>query len=788
MSGFYSRRRRLHGSNRIVLLSTLSKFLFFGLIGFIVVIFGLFLWYGRDLPTPGKLVSAQQDQSTRIFDRSGILLYSVYQKDNRVYIPLSQIPQDLQHATISIEDKNFYQNAGFSPISYLRVLKDFVLHGQLTGGSGLTQQLVKNSLLQTNERTLPRKIKELILAIQVDKKYSKDQILEMYLNDVPYGGSNIGVEAAAESYFGKHAKDLDLAQSAFLAGLPQGPTLYSPYSGNKYYLGRSQDVLNSMVSNGYISQKQDDDAYKEIKAMQFSGDKDGSMKAAHFVLYVKNYLENTLHFSEQQIDNGGLQVTTTLDYTMQKQAEDIVKEEIGKLKGYDVGNGAAVVTNPKTGEVLTMVGSKDYFGTSEPKGCDPAKTCVFTPNVNAAIANRQPGSSLKPIIYATAFEKGYTPATMIMDVKTDFPNNDDKKTVFTPVNYDGKDHGPQQIRFALGNSLNIPAVKTLARVGLKDAMQNAYNMGLNNLQPTADAMANVGLSLVLGGRETTLLDETTAYGVFATGGMRHDPVFVLKVTDSKGNVLYQAHPSDGQQVMPENVCFLISHILLDNNARLMDFGPNSWLVVPGKTVSVKTGTTDDKRDNWTVGYTPSYVVGVWVGNNDNSSMNQAISSGITGASPIWNRIMSMVLKGKPDEVPKQPSDVIAVTIDALGGGLPVAGQSTRSEYFIKGTEPTAPAAIYQEVKLSKHQQGKLANQGEIDAHDYDTKAYIVFHEDDPVSQDGKNRWQDAINTWLQTNYVGQDQYHPPTDVSDYNESNNNNPTETPTPTPTPTPN
>ncbi|HET9946472.1 MAG TPA: penicillin-binding transpeptidase domain-containing protein, partial [Patescibacteria group bacterium] len=357
------------------------------------------------------------------------------------------------------------------------------------------------------------------------------------------------------------------------------------------------------------------------------------------------------------------------------------------------------------------------------------------------------------------FEKGYTPATEVMDVKTDFPTGDPTTPTFTPANYNGKFNGPVQLRFALGNSLNIPAVKMLARVGIKDVMQNGYAMGISNWQPTDQNLKSVGLSLVLGGRETTLLDETTAYSVFANKGIRQDPVFLLKVTDSKGNVLYENHPTQGPRVMPENITFLISHILLDNNARLLDFGPNSELVVRGKTVSVKTGTTNDFRDNWTLGYTPSYVVGVWVGNNDNTPMSN-VASGITGAAPIWNRIISYVLKGKNDEPPQKPDDVNAVTVDALFGGLPTAGMPTRSEYFIKGTEPTSPSTVYQQK---------------------DGKVYYVVREDDPVSTDGQNRWQAGIDAWIKTAHSAADyQWYPPDDLL---KSLNIQPTNTPTPTP-----
>lgn len=758
---FRSRRRRQNllgqiwlfffpatgGSSRIMLYSRIARLTLFALLIGIGIFVILFIWYGRDLPAPGKLINSSLAESTRIYDRKGVLLYSVYKDQNRAYVSLKDIPKNVQQATIAIEDRNFYTNSGFSITGYIRSAIDLVIYRRIvSGGSTLTQQLVKNVLLQDTQQTFIRKLKELILAIQVDKRYSKDQILEMYLNDVPYGGANIGVESAAEAYFGQHAKDLDLAQSAFLAGLPQAPSIYSPFSGNKYYLARTKAVLDAMRDLGNISEKQDEAAYKEVQNMNFS-DTDRSIKAPHFVMYVKQLLAQ--QFGEAAVENGGLQVTTTLDYDIEKHAEDTVKTEIGNLKGYHVANGAAMVMDPKTGQILAMVGNTDYFDTS------------IDGNYNDALANRQPGSSLKPIMYATAFEKGYTPATEVMDVKTDFPSGDPTNPNYQPVNYDGKYHGPIQLRFALGNSMNIPAVKMLARVGVKDVMTNAFNMGIKNWEPTSSNIANVGLSLVLGGRETTLMDEMTAYSVFADGGQKHDPVSILKVTDSHGNTLYQNQDKPGVQVMPKEVTFLISHILLDNVARTLEFGPNSWLVVPGKTVSVKTGTTDNKKDNWTIGYTPSYVVGVWVGNNDNTAMNQAIASGETGASPIWEKIMSYVLKGKPDEAPQKPDNVVAVTVDSLFGGLPYNGQPTRSEYFIKGTEPTAPSSVYQQK---------------------DGKTYYVVREDDPVSTDGVNRWQQGIDSWITQNHSAADyQWYPPEDLL---KSLNIAPTSPVTPTPT----
>lgn len=799
--GNFSFKNPFQASN-LSLWSNIAVYSFYILIAGLILTVGMFLWFSRDLPSPGKLVNAQLGQSTRIFDKNGILLYSVYNKDagDRVYTPLPKIAKYVQQGTISVEDRNFYTNSGFSITGYLRAIRNIIIYHSIAGGgSTLTQQLVKNVLLQDTSQTLPRKIKELILAIEVDKKYSKNDILEMYLNDVSYGGTNIGVEAASEAYFNKKADQLDLAQSAMLAGIPQAPTSYSPFNPEKYYIARTNVVLTRMVEDGYITDKQKTDALNEVKNMTFSHENSVSLKAPTFVMMVKQQLSK--QFGEQAVESGGLQVTTTLDYGIQKQVEQIIPDELAKIKNYHVGNAAAIVTDPKTGAVLAYAGGKDYFCKAEPDGCTPGKNCTFEPYVDLAAADRQPGSSLKPIMYATAFSKGYTAASLLMDTPTDFPLNDGSGKMYTPVNYDGKFMGPMQVRFALGNSRNIPAVKMLAKVGIKDVMQNAYNMGISNWQPTSANLSSVGLSLVLGGRETTLLDETTAYGTFADQGVRHDPVFITKVTDAKGNVLYEYKPTQGTQVLSPEISFLISHILLDNNARQPEFGLYSSLVVPGKTVSVKTGTTDDKRDNWTMGYTPSYVVGVWVGNDDNEPMNQAISSGITGAAPIWNGIMRAILKGKPDEQPKKPDDVNAVQIDAYGGGLPVDGKPTRSEYFIKGTEPTAKSPIYQKLKVQKGDHTKAASQDQIDHGDYDQVDFIVLHEDDPVSTDGQNRWQAGIDTWIKQTYAADHpEYYPPGGVTQDSQRANTtptptsangneggNPTDTPTPTLTPTP-
>ncbi len=721
-------------------LSSATTLILLLIAGVILLLVTTVIVFAIQVPSPEQLSNANSAKATKIYDRNGQLLYDIFKNQNRTPVKLSDIPDFVKEATISIEDKNFYKHGGFSVTGIARAAIQLVLNRQIEGGgSTITQQLVKNSLL-TPEQSIVRKIKEVILAVQVERVYSKDQILEMYLNSIPYGGTAYGIEAAANLYFGIHAKDLDLAQSAMLAGLPQMPSVYSPYGADPSRgKARQKEVLDSMVQNGYITQKQAGDAYNE-KLVYRTAQKEVGFKAPHFVMYVKQKLIE--QYGEQVVEQGGLQVTTTLDYNLQSQAENIVKGEINKLGAYHVGNGAAVIMDPKTGEILSMVGSKDYFGTSEPAGCIEGSTCTFEPDVNATLSLRQPGSATKPVTYSAALQKGYTAATVLMDVPTQFLGGAGQPP-YAPVNYDGRWHGPIQVRYALGNSINIPAVKMLALVGIKNDMQLAYNMGMTNWQPTDENVNNVGLSLTLGGRETSLLDLTDVYSTLADKGVQHDPVSILKVTDSNNNVLYEYKPSDGRKVLDEGIAYIISDILADNGARTMEFGPNSVLRVPGKTVSVKTGTTDEKRDNWTVGYTPSYVVGVWVGNNDNEKMNPVISSGITGASPIWQKLMIAAIGNKPDEKYPQPGDVTSMDIDGLMGGLPKDGSPTRKEYFIKGTEPSGISPAYQNQKVCRNNPHRLSGDGE----DGDQKDIIMLTENDPT---GANKWQEGIDSWVLT--------------------------------------
>lgn len=644
-------------------------------------------------------------------------------------------------------------------MGYVRAFRNSLLRGGIAGGgSTLTQQLVKLTLL-SSEQTLPRKIKELILATQVDKKYTKDQILELYLNVAPYGGSTVGIETASENYFGKKAKDLTLVESAVLAAFPQRPSYFYPYGEYpKAYISRATDVLRRMREDGYITTQQEQAAVKQLPGVKFLK-KSHAIKAPHFSFYVKNMLID--QFGENMVEQGGLQVTTTLDYKLEEKAEAIVEEEVNNARSLKVGNGATIALDPTNGEILAMVGSKDFFATSS---ATTNGSVGFDGQFNVITqALRQPGSSIKPVTYATALSKGYTASTLLMDVKTSFPNQGEAD--YVPVNYDGKFHGPVQMRFALGNSFNIPAVKMLAMVGIKDMLTTANDMGLTTLAPTDENMKRFGLALTLGGGEVHPIDLAVAYSAFANGGYKVEPVAILKVVDRNGRVLYENHSKAKQRVLSEDVAFIMSHMLLDNNARLIEFGPNSYLNITSRQVAVKTGTTDDKRDNWTVGWTPNILVATWVGNNDNSPMSQTLASGVTGAAPIWRRVILEAIKGRSAQEFKKPDNVIAMTIDSFGGGAPVDGRPTRSEYYIKGTEPQGPSAIYKELKVSKTDSNKLASDSEVAHHEYDLRKYVVFAESDPVSTDGRNRWQEGINEWLKDNYKDDPLYHPPTETS-----------------------
>jgi penicillin-binding protein 1C len=607
----------------------------------------------KALPNPQLLTQRDLEVTTKIFDRNGILLYEIYTDQNRTPLPLLQIPKLMQEATISIEDKDFYKHPGFSMTGIIRAARETILNKQMQGGSTITQQLIKSALLSP-EITVGRKVKEIILAFWAERIYSKNQILEMYLNQVPYGGTAWGIEAAAWTYFGTPVSGLNLAQIAVLAGLPAAPTEYSPFGTHpEKAFERQKEVLRRMNEDRYITPRQEQEAL--ATSVRFVTPH-VPILAPHFVMYVKDILEE--QYGPRLVEQGGLRITTSLDRTMQEKAETIVRSQIDSLAGLRVGNGAALVTSPATGEILAMVGSYDYF--------DVARDG----NVNVTTSLRQPGSSIKVVNYAAALENGFTAATILDDSPVVYQTSGSKP--YAPVNYDGKFHGLVPLRYALGNSYNVPAVKTLAKIGVASMVEKGQAMGIKSWKDPN----RFGLSLTLGGGDVTMLDMARVFGTLANGGREMELQPILEVTDYTGHVLEKNTPKTGAQAVKPEVAWIIGNILSDNTARIAAFGPNSSLVIPGRTVSVKTGTTDSKRDNWTIGYTPSLLTVVWVGNNNNAPMDPLLTSGITGAAPIWHDIMTEFLKDRADEVPAKPDGVTS---------LPC--YFNRPEYFIIGTEP-----------------------------------------------------------------------------------------------------
>ena len=673
--------------------------LLFLLIPIILLTLFLYFFIFKDLPSPTRLSSTSLPQSTKIYDRNSTLLYTIYADKNQSFVPLSHIPKNLQHATIAIEDKDFYNHGAIDIRGIIRAGYATLFKKQLQGGSTLTQQLVKTSLL-TPERTLQRKAKELFESIATELIYSKDKILEMYLNQVPYGGTAYGVDAAAQTYFGKNVSKLTLSEAALLAGLPESPTTFSPFGSHPELAKKRQlDVLSNMYNQKYITK----DEYEKAKTAPLVYKKiSNPILAPHFVLYVKDLLIKK--YGSKTVEQGGLNVKTSLDLGLQSFTQDTVASEVAKLVNYNVGNGAALITNPGTGEILAMVGSKNYFDETSDG------------NVNVTLAHRQPGSSIKPINYAVGLIKGFTAATPFIDQATCYPNP--SGAPYCPKNYDGKFRGVIQMRYALGNSINTSAVQMLKINGIEAMVATASAMGITDYEKDP---SRYGLSLTLGGGEVTMLEMATAYGVFANSGYRIDLHPILKVTDSHGRTLEQYSPPTspifGKRVLPPGVSFIISDILSDNGARVLEFGPSSALRI-GKSlpVPVKTGTTNDLRDNWTIGYTPSFVVAAWVGNNDNTSMSN-IASGVTGAAPIWNTLMNHVIDDKPLEKPAKPSNVIGMNICSTSGLLPPPADKgscpTRFEYFILGTQPKRSDAGLQKVFIDKT-TNDLAKAGQTD--------------------------------------------------------------------------
>jgi 1A family penicillin-binding protein len=666
----------------------------------------------KDLPSPDKLITRDQIVSTKIYDRHGQLLYKIYRQQNRTLVKLEEIPLYLRQATISIEDREFYSHQGLSPRGIVRAVYRNLFLGRLSGGSTITQQLVKNALL-TPERTWRRKTKEVVLALWVETQFTKDEILQMYFNEVGYGGAAYGIEEASQLYFGKSVREVDLAEAALLAGLPVSPTRYSPFGAHpELAKWRQEQVLRTMVENKYLTPQQAQEALTQ--ELIFAPQKT-DIRAPHFVMYVKDLLVEK--YGQKMVEEGGLEVRTSLDSKIQDFAQAVVTQEIDQLKKLRISNGAALVTNPQTGEILAMIGSRDYFD-KENDG-----------NYNVTTARRQPGSSIKPVNYSVALTMGFTPATIIPDTPITFriPG----QPPYSPVNYDNRFHGNVPLRIALASSYNVPAVKVLSAIGVSRMIEQGEKMGIT----TWNEPTRFGLSLTLGGGEVKMTDMAVVYGTLANLGMRVDLNPILEVKDYKGKVLEElkcdgarggvllneqaldpdgyrgvsedaggnrrtlalarevkaisdlSAPCNGIRVLSPQIAYILTDILSDNVARTPAFGPHSVLVIPGYPhVAAKTGTSNNLKDNWTIGYTSDLLVAAWVGNNDASPMSY-VASGVTGASPIWHKIMAELLKDKPNKEFKIPEDLVRVEICPKTNTLPCDGCGGEWEYFLPGTEP-----------------------------------------------------------------------------------------------------
>ncbi len=621
----------------------------------------------KDLPRPDQIGEYRPSQSTKIYDRTGkILLYEIHGEEKRSFVSLKEIPEFLKWATIVAEDIDFYNHPAFDLKAILRALIHNLKSGQFSqGGSTITQQLAKNLFL-TPEKTLKRKIKEVILALELESIYSKDQILELYLNQIPYGSNAYGVEAASQTFFNKSVKDLTLAEAAILASLPQAPTYYSPWGPHqKELFKRQRYILERMKNYGYISKEDFEKALAETKTIKFTQPTAGMIKAPHFVLTVKDLLIKK--YGEEMVEKGGLKVITTLDWEFQQIAEKVVKEGAKKNEElYQGRNAALVAQDPKTGQILALVGSRDWYQKEpSPSGCSPGFDCGFEPKFNVPLQGlRQPGSALKPFVYLTAFKKGFLPKSLVFDVPTEFtvgdpqcpliitPSSENNQNCFNPENFDNKFRGPVSFAQALAQSINVPSVKVLYLAGMDEVLKTLADFGLSTLKEKA----RYGLSLVLGGGEVKLIELVNAYATLAQEGLRHEQSFILEVRDSKGNIL-EKYQDKTERVIDPQYPRLINQILSDPELR-KDLFQNSLslTVFPGYEVALKTGTTNDFRDAWALGYTPSLVVGVWAGNNDQTPMERYAGS-ILAAVPIWSAFLKEVLPKFPQENFNKPEPI-----------------------------------------------------------------------------------------------------------------------------------
>ena len=715
----------------------------------ITLLIAAFFYYSRYLPDPNAWQERKVIQSTKIYDRENkTLLYEIHGEEKRTIVAYSDISQIVKNATIVAEDAEFYNHSGINFRGILRaILADIRDKKILEGGSSITQQLIKNAYLSP-ERTLSRKIKELILAITLEKKYSKDEILNFYLNQIPYGSNSYGIEAASQTYFNKPAKELNLAEAVYLAALPKAPSYYSPYGSHGNELkARANYILGRLYDLKYISKKNYDEAEKTT--VDFA-DQKSDIIAPHFVMFVREYLNEK--YGENFVEKSGLKVTTTLDLNLQNIAERVVKEGAERNEIYNAKNAALTAIDPKTGQILAMVGSKNYNDDPEPEGCEPGKNCEFDPNVNIATRLRQPGSAFKPFVYATAITNGYTPQTVVWDIPTEFnplcswngiaESGVDQETCYKPKNYDGRFRGPVTLKQALANSLNVPSVKVLYLAGINNAINTAENMGITTLKDRS----RYGLSLALGAAEVKLLDMVSAFGVFSQDGIRREPVSIIKVEDGSGRIL-EEYREQNQRVIEEQSAREINDILSDNNARAPMFGLYSPLSLGLIPAAAKTGTTQDPndetkaRDAWIIGYTPSLVAGVWAGNNNNAPIEKG-GAGVAAAGPIWQSFMTAALKDKPIETFNKPNPIISEK-PILNGQYQISVKlKINKNNGLLATEKTPPELIEEKTFTEIHEilwwLDKNNPQGPT--------------LEDPEFDSQFKNWELSLQNWLLNNY------------------------------------
>lgn len=661
----------------------MKLFAFFFAVGAFVTSGTTLLWFATlNIPSIEGFQTRKVTESTKIYDRTGtVLLYDVHGSVRRTIVPLEEISHHVRNATIAIEDTEFYQHHGVKPGAILRAFfANLRAGGRGQGGSTITQQVIKNTVL-SREKTYTRKIKEAVLAIKLERHMPKDKILEIYLNETPYGGTLYGVEEASQYFFAKSAKDLTLPEAGYLAALPQAPTYYSPFGNHRDELEvRKNLVLQRMFESGFITAAE----YAEARTatVEFQARDDTGIKAPHFVFYVREYLEEK--YGAEAVNEGGLVVVTTLDYTLQKKAEEVVQRyALENTQKFNAENAGLVAIDPKTGQVLAMVGSRGYFDDT------------IDGKFNITLAKRQPGSSFKPFVYATAFKKGYTPETVVYDLKTQFSVNcapdlfETNELCYSPDNYDNIFRGPMTLRDALAQSINIPSVKVLYLAGIPQSLETAKNMGITTLtQPPS----YYGLPLVLGGGEVTLFEMVSAYGVFANDGVRHEPTSILKVEDSRGETLEEYQDTEGGVALDPEVARTISSVLSDNSARAPVFGESSSLYFPGHEVAVKTGTTNDYRDAWVIGYTPSIAIGAWAGNNANTPMQKKVAGLIV--SPLWHEVMQFALEQMGLESPAfiHPTERDLSKLPAILRGIWNEGVPHDILFFVDKDNPLLPAS------------------------------------------------------------------------------------------------